>query len=91
MHYRFYYVAMAKVVPSSIFKYHICTYNLNYFFAVFEGFRMRYDTFHEQPDVRFTGEYLFIGYTNNISFPIICSNIYWEVNNQDNCILIQVK
>ncbi|KAK9712736.1 Transmembrane protein 231 [Popillia japonica] len=56
-----------------------------------QGFRMRYDTFHEQPDVRFTGEYLFIGYTNNISFPIICSNIYWEVNNQDNCILIQAR
>lgn len=58
----------------------------------FAGFWMKYDTFHEQPNIRFRGEYLFLGYTNNISFPIICNNLdyYHQRNNEDTCTIIKV-
>ncbi|GJQ84638.1 hypothetical protein Trydic_g12667 [Trypoxylus dichotomus] len=57
------------------------------------GFWLKADVFYEQPDVRFKGEYIFVGYTNNISFPVICSNVehYSDLNNEDSCMLIEER
>lgn len=57
------------------------------------GFWLKHDTFYEQPNVRFKGEYFFVGFTNDISNVIICNNIYDfpKLRKLDKCSTFKVK
>ncbi|XP_017782030.1 PREDICTED: transmembrane protein 231-like [Nicrophorus vespilloides] len=57
------------------------------------GFWLKHDTFFEQPDVRFRGEFLFVGITNNLSNLIICNNFNYvqEFQAFDTCTTVKVR
>lgn len=58
------------------------------------GFWMKRDTFYEVPDIRFQGKYIFVGSTNDISMPIICSSYPILMENFKNfslCSQIKVR
>ncbi|KAF2888506.1 hypothetical protein ILUMI_17667 [Ignelater luminosus] len=57
------------------------------------GFWIKHDTFYEQPDVKFWGEYVFNAVTNNLSSPIMCSTFpsFQDYSNFDKCSLVKVR
>ncbi|XP_063902389.1 transmembrane protein 231 [Zophobas morio] len=59
-----------------------------------KGFWIKRNVFHEQPDVKFKGEYLFVSTTNNINSPVItCSTLpqYEQLDYIDACSMIKIR
>ncbi|KAK4880421.1 hypothetical protein RN001_008567 [Aquatica leii] len=57
-----------------------------------KGFWLKHDTFYEQPNVRFKGEYIFSALTDNPSSPILCNNLPFlqQFKKFDKCSLLKV-
>lgn len=70
-------------------------YYLFYAYLYFDvsGFFLRSYSFHEQPKVHFTYEYLLVAETDDPSRPIICGDAAFfdeDINDEDSCPEFQV-
>lgn len=56
------------------------------------GFWLTHKSFYEQPNIKLKGKYMLVAITNNLRYPIICSNYKYlqQFSNFDKCSLIKV-